>query len=168
MNSPASSFSPWWIWAQIHWWQAHLGQQLCNDGTMTVLCNGNFYWQWKKKILLRKEKKKKAENNLGSCWRDGKGRVLSSPHINVIFITSAQIIPHNTPVLTVCSANSMDIPRFMDISHCQRTREIFFMRPISGGKKSQYVFLCLSWCWSEDTRLIRLLFCIVCMTLTQH
>lgn len=95
----------------------------------------------KKKILLRKEKKKKAENNLGSCWRDGKGRVLSSPHINVIFITSAQIIPHNTPVLTVCSANSMDIPRFMDISHCQRTREIFFMRPVSGGKKSVCVSL---------------------------
>lgn len=113
-------------------------------------------------------RKKQTENNLGSCWRNGKGWVLTSPHINVIFITSAQIIPHDTPVLTVCSANSMDIQRFMDISRCQRTREICFMRPVSGEKKPEHVFLCLLWSRSEDTCLIRLLFCIVCMTLAQH
>lgn len=80
-------------------------------------------------------KKEKTEKNMRSCWRNGEGWVLSSPHINVIFITSAQIIPHDTPVLTMCSANSMDIQRFMDISHCQRPREmICFMRPVSGEK----------------------------------
>lgn len=119
-----------------------------------------------------KRRKKKAKKNLGSCWRNGKGWVLSSPHISVIIITSTQIIPRDTPVLTVCSADSMDIQRFMDISHCQRTREICFMRPLSGEKKQQtnpeHVFLCLLWSWSEDISLIRLLFCIVCMTLAQH
>lgn len=105
----------------------------------------------KNKTLLRKEKKKKSENNLGSCWMDGKGRVLSSPHINVIFITRTQIILHNTPVLTVCSANSMDTQRFMDISHCQRTREIFFLRPVSGGEKTSVCFLA---CPAADQKIL--------------
>jgi len=77
--------------------------------------------------------------------------VLSSPHINVIFITSAQIIPHDTPVLTVCSTNSMDILRFMDISHCQRTREICFMRPLSGEEN---LSMCFFACSGADQKIL--------------
>lgn len=65
---------------------------------------------------------------------NGKGSVPSSLQVSVSFTTSTEIIPHNTPVLTVCSANDMDMQRFIYASHCQRIREIYYMRPISMEK----------------------------------